>query len=330
MPQIQEISKIEPFKIGHAQDFEAATGCTVIVSKEGVRAGVDVRGGAPGTRETDLLRPENLVQKIHAVILTGGSAFGLEAASGVMQYLEEQQVGFEINGIYVPIVCGAVLFDLFIGQPEVRPGKAMGYQACVNAETSAPCRAGGNVGAGTGAVIGKIRGIEYALKGGLGMCCLQVEHLQVGAVVAVNCFGDVCNPQTGHILAGALNDDKRTFADTEETLLTQHATPTIRPGGNTTLGVVMTNATLSKAQAAKVAGMAHNGYARTIRPAHSLFDGDTIFTLAAGEQKVDVSVVGILAARVIEQAVIRAVKQAAPLCGVRCYADLHRGSPDAD
>lgn len=316
-----EITDIEKIKIGHAQNVEAATGCTVVFCKEGVTAGVDVRGGAPGTRETDLLRPENLVEKIHGVILTGGSAFGLEAASGVMQYLEEQHVGIDVNGIKVPVVCGAVLFDLFIGRPDVRPDKNMGYQACVNAES--PHYEEGNVGAGTGATVGKIRGITYAMKGGLGTYALQRDVLQVGAIVAVNCFGDVIDPHTGEILAGALNDDMNSFADTEEIMLKEFAASSHRPTGSTTIGVIITNANLSKAQANKIAAMAQNGYARTIRPAHSMVDGDTIFTLATQQVTADVNAVGVLAARVMEQAVIRAVKQASSLYGLPCYADLH-------
>jgi L-aminopeptidase/D-esterase-like protein len=316
------ITELEHLKIGHAQDVKAATGCTVLLSEDGVTAGVDVRGGAPGTRETDLLRPENLVEKIHSVILSGGSAFGLAAASGVMQYLEEQQIGFDVKNTKIPIVCGAVLFDLMIGRADVRPDHAMGYQACVNAGT--PHCAEGNVGAGTGATVGKIRGTEYSMKSGLGTYCLQVDALQVGALVAVNCFGDVIEPHTGEILAGALHDDMVSFANTEEVMIQEYANVIKRPTGNTTIGVIVTNANLTKVQANKVASMAQNGYARTIRPAHSMVDGDTIFTLATGQVDADINVVGLLAARTAEQAIVRAVKQTSSLCGLPCHSDVYK------
>ncbi|HHW39945.1 MAG TPA: P1 family peptidase [Syntrophomonadaceae bacterium] len=315
-----EFTDIEGIKVGHAQNTEAATGCTVVLCEEGAAAGVDVRGGAPGTRETDLLNPVNLVEKIHAVILCGGSAFGLDAASGVMQYLEERGIGFDVQVTKVPIVCGAVLFDLAIGDHRVRPDKEMGYQACLNA-TNRECPEG-NVGAGTGATVGKILGMERAMKGGLGACCFQVGELKVGALVAVNCMGDVIEPATGEILAGALSDDGRTFADTEHVMMLEYAKQKNYFGGNTTLGVVATNGTFNKAQMNKVASMAHNGLGRTIRPAHSMVDGDTIFALATGRVEADLNVAGLLAARAVERAVVRAVKQASSLHGFMAYKDL--------
>ena len=312
--------EIGGLRIGHAQNLEAATGCTVIISEEGATVGVDVRGGAPGTRETDLLDPVNLVQKVHAVILGGGSAFGLDAAAGVMQYLEEKKIGFDVEVTRVPIVCGAVLFDLTIGDYRIRPDKAMGYEACLNASL-AECRQG-SIGAGTGATVGKILGMGHAMKSGLGCYALETEGLKIGALVAVNCLGDVIDPSTGQKLAGPVNDDAKTLADTEEIMIRSAAAKKNLFGGNTTIGIVSTNAAFTKAQATKLASMAQNGYARTMRPAHSMFDGDTIFAVSTGDIEADLSVVGLLAARVMERAVVAAIKNAQPLCGLKCYNDL--------
>ena len=311
---------IKGIKVGHAQDFEAATGCTVIISEEGSTVGVDVRGGAPGTRETDLLNPVNLVQKCHAIILSGGSAFGLDAAAGVMQYLEERKVGFDVQVTKVPIVCGAALFDLTIGDYRIRPDKAMGYQACLNA-SSMECKQG-TIGAGTGATVGKILGMHQAMKSGLGCYALEAEDLKVGALVAVNCLGDIVDPLSGKKLAGPLNEDMQTLADTEEIMINSYPDKKSLFIGNTTIGVVATNASLTKAQSTKLASMAQNGYARTMRPAHSMYDGDTIFAMSIGRIEADLSVVGLLAARVMERAVIAAVKNAESLQGLKCYNDL--------
>lgn len=315
-----EFTAIDGIRVGHAEDLGAATGCTVVITEAGATAGVDVRGGAPGTRETDLLDPVNLVQKVHAVLLAGGSAFGLDAAAGVMQYLEERKIGFDVAVTRVPIVCAAVLFDLTVGDHRVRPDREMGYQACLNAGKN-PLRQG-SVGAGTGASVGKILGMGRAMKGGLGGYALQVEGLQVGALVAVNCLGDVVDPLTGGKLAGVLGDDGRTVADTEEILIRSFAEKRDLFSGNTTIGIVATNASLTKAQASKLASMAQNGYARTMRPAHSMVDGDTIFALATGGIEADLNVVGLLAARAMERAVVAAVKNAGPLCGLKCHADI--------
>jgi L-aminopeptidase/D-esterase-like protein len=312
--------EIEGIQVGHAQDVEAATGCTVIISEEGATVGVDVRGGAPGTRETDLLNPVNLVQKAHAIILTGGSAFGLDAAAGVMQYLEEKNIGFDVQVTRVPIVCGAALFDLTIGDHRIRPDKGMGYQACLNA-SSVECRQG-NIGAGTGATVGKILGMRRAMKSGLGCFALQTESLKVGALVAVNCLGDVVDPLTGKKLAGPLNEDMQTLADTEEIMIKSYFNTKGLFSGSTTIGVVATNAALTKAQTTKLASMAQNGYARTLRPAHSMYDGDTIFAMSTGGIEAELSVVGLLAARVMERAVIAAVENAKSLCGLKCCAQL--------
>lgn len=317
--EVKKFTDIPGIKVGHEQNLEAATGCTVIICEEGACAGVDVRGGAPGTRETDLLNPMNLVDKVHAVMLGGGSAFGLDAASGVMQYLEENGIGFDVGVTKVPIVAGAVLFDLTCGDYRVRPDKEMGYNACLKAGN--PECPEGNVGAGTGATVGKILGMDYAMKGGLGTYCLQVGDLMVGALVAVNCLGDVVD-SSGKILAGLLAEDKKSFVNTEEAMIRQYDNKKNLFSGNTTIGVVVTNAAMNKAQAKKVASMAHNGYGRAIRPAHSMFDGDTIFALSTGKVDADINVVGMLAARVMEQAIINSVKAAAPLHGFKTYSDL--------
>jgi len=311
---------IDYIRVGHAHNLKAGTGCTVVISEKGAIAGIDVRGGAPGTRESDLLNPVNIVEKIHAIILAGGSAFGLDAASGVMQYLEERNIGFDVQVTKIPIVCGAVLFDLTIGDYRIRPDKEMGYQACLNAENGA-CEEG-NVGAGAGATIGKILGMGRAMKSGLGCYAIQVGALKIGAIVAVNCLGDVINPETGEQLAGLLNEDLRGLADTEAVMIQSYAEKKNLFAGNTTIGIVATNAILTKSQATKLASMAHNGYARTLRPAHSMFDGDTIFTMGTGHVEADLSVLGLLSARVVERAVVSAIKKARPLFGLKCWADL--------
>lgn len=316
-----KFTDIEGLKIGHEQNFEAATGCTVVICEEGAVAGVDVRGGAPGTRETDLLDPVNLVEKINAVVLAGGSAFGLDASSGVMEFLEKRNIGFDVSVTKVPIVCSAVLFDLVIGSSKIRPDKQMGYSACINAYNEQE-QLQGNIGAGTGATVGKILGPEFSMKGGLGIYAVQIGKLKVGAVVAVNCLGDVVDPCSGKIIAGALNKEKSGFANTESIMMAQYQEKSNLFSGNTTIGIVATNAVLTKAQAKKISSMAHNGYARTMRPAHSLFDGDTIFTLGTGKVEADISVVGMLAANAIEQAILNAVKNAKKSYGYISYSDI--------
>ena len=314
------VTDIEGIRIGHAQDLNALTGCTVLIAERGITAGVDVRGGAPGTRETDLLDSVNFIQQIHAVILAGGSAFGLDAAAGVMQYLEERNVGFDVGIAKIPIVCGAVLFDLGIGDHKVRPGREMGYQACLNAVDTG-C-AEGDVGAGAGASVGKILGAERCMKSGLGACCLRAGDLKMGAVVAVNCLGDVIHPNTGMIMAGVLSEDKNSFINTEDVMIEQFADRELSFGGNTTIGMVITNGKFTKSQANKLASMSHDGYARTMRPSHTMMDGDTIFALATGEVEVDISVAGALAARAVENAVLRAVLKAKALGGLPCCSEL--------
>lgn len=296
--------------VGHAQDMEAQTGCTVVLAPEGAVCGVDQRGGAPGTRETDLLRPMHAVEKVHAVLLTGGSAFGLAAADGVVRWLEENEIGYDVQVARVPIVPAAVLFDLAVGRADVRPDAAMGYAACQAAVTDDSIDTAGCIGAGTGAMVGHILGPQGRMKAGLGSAMIDLGNgLLVGALFAVNCFGDVIDPNSGQILAGARTMPQGDFADTLQIL--KQAAGAGEPQGNTVIGVVATNATLSKETANKVAQMAHDGLARTIRPAHTMFDGDTIFALATGRHPAtDVNLIGAFAAEATAQAIVNAVKQA--------------------
>ena len=314
------ITDVPGIKVGHSQDLKAGTGCTVIICEKGAVGGVDVRGGAPGTRETDLLNPINLVDKIHAIYLGGGSAFGLDGASGVMKYLEEKDIGFDVGLTKVPIVPGAVLFDLAVGDYRVRPDAKMGYEACLNA-SDAEVRQG-NVGAGTGATVGKLFGGFRCMKSGLGTASFKSQELIVGALVAVNCLGDVIDPETGKIIAGVLTEDRKGFAHTMSFLRNFPQKTQDNFSKNTTIGVIATNAKLTKAGATKVAMMAQDGYARTISPAHTMFDGDTIFCMATGEVEAGANVVGALAAEVMARAIVKAVKNAESLYGLLCYKDL--------
>lgn len=320
---MKEISvyDIEGFKIGHEENYAAATGCSVIICPKGGIAGVDVRGGAPGTRETDLLDPVNLVQKIHSIVLAGGSAFGLDASSGVMKYLEEKGIGFDVSVTKVPIVSSAVLFDLGIGSFKLRPDSSMGYSACLKSESKIKYK-DGNIGAGTGATIGKIAGAEYSMKGGLGTFALQAGDLKIGSLTAVNCLGDVY--ENGKIIGGALSSDKKSFIDTEKIMIEKYDSSKNLFSGNTTIGVVITNAKLNKSEAKKIASMAHNGYGRAIRPAHTMFDGDTIFVISTCEADCDLSTLGSLASIVIEKSVINGVKNADSLCGYISYKELNK------
>jgi L-aminopeptidase/D-esterase-like protein len=318
------ITDVPGIEVGQAQNNEALTGCTVILCRKGAVAGVDVRGSAPGTRETDLLDPVNLVEKVHAVVLAGGSAFGLDAASGVMRYLDEQGIGFDTGAGKVPIVPAAILFDLNLGRGDVRPDAEMGYRAAAAASVDVPAE--GNAGAGTGASVGKIFGLKSAMKSGIGTVSMHVGGLIVGAIVAVNAFGDVIDPQTGQIIAGARSinlgllkfGDESYFGDTLEIMKTFIGRTVLgfATKSNTVIGVVATNAKLTKSEATKVAQMAQDGLARTIRPAHTMLDGDAIFALATGEKKADPSTVGAFAAEVVAQAIVRAVQKATTAGGL--------------
>ena len=320
------ISDVRGIEVGQAQDDEALTGCTVILCRKGAVAGVDVRGGAPGTRETDLLNPVNLVEKVHAVVLAGGSAFGLEAASGVMRYLEDNKIGFNTGAAKVPIVPSAILYDLNLGRADVRPDSAMGYQAAASASSNAPVE--GNVGAGTGASVGKMFGPSLSMKAGVGTASMDIgSGVVVGALVAVNAWGDVIDPQTNGIIAGLrsgkvgplrVGRKEDYFANTLAILKSKvgRGLLSLASRANTVIGVVATDAKLTKAQATKVAQMAQGGVARTIRPAHTMFDGDVIFALSIGTKKADVSTVGAFAAEVMAEAIVRAVKMATTAGGL--------------
>lgn len=319
---LNSITDVPGIRVGHNTNLTAATGCTVVLCEKGAIAGVDVRGSAPGTRETETLRPINLVSRVHAVLLTGGSAFGLDAASGVMRYLEERNHGFDLGVARVPIVPAAVLLDLFIGDAKVRPDAEAGYQACLDA-TDGPV-AEGNVGAGTGATVGKVLGHSNMMKGGLGTASLSVGgKVVVGAIAAVNAFGDVVEPRTGEILAGARDATGTGFVDTVR-YMTKHAQIPGIPARNTTLGIVATNAVLDKIQVNKVAQMAHDGLALAVRPAHTMFDGDTIFCLSTGdvEERIDTSIIGAAAAEVMAEVVVRAILKAESLFGVPAAKDF--------
>lgn len=314
------ITDIKGIQVGQAEDALGGTGCTVILCKEGATAGVDVRGGGPATRETDLLNPINMVQQIHAVMLSGGSAFGLDAASGAMQYLEEHGIGFDMQVATIPIVCGASLFDLSVGDPTSRPDKEMGYAACVNSEQGELLE--GNHGAGTGASVGKIIGFEHAMKSGIGTCGVQVNDLQVAAIVAVNACGNVVDYETNEQLVGIYMEDKNAVVPAEDLLYQQMDQMRKLPEGNTTIGCIVTNAKLDKAQCTKIAGIAHNGYARAIHPVHTMSDGDTIFVLSTNEVEVMPDAVGMLAVEQMAKAIKRAVQHADSAYGLKAYKDL--------
>ena len=318
-----QITDIEGIRVGHCCNFQALTGCTVLLCEEGAVGGVDIRGSASGTRELDPLHPLHLVERVHGLLFAGGSAFGLDAAGGVMQYLEERGVGFDVGVARVPIVPAAILFDLRVGDPRVRPDRTMGYRACENA-TSGVIEEG-SVGVGTGATVGKLMGIESAMKGGVGTSSLSLPSgIAVGALVAVNAFGDVIDPETGGILAGLRDGPEGTsLLDTAAQMRIG-----VRPRGysreSTTLAVVATNARLSKVEANKLAQQAQVGLARTIRPVHTTLDGDAMFVLATGRAEGDLNALGVIAAEAVAQAVVRAIKLAAPFGGVPSFADLSR------
>ncbi len=324
------ITDIPGIEVGQAQDLHALTGVTVILCRKGAVGGVDVRGSAPGTRETDLLHPLNLVQKVHAITLAGGSAFGLDAASGVMKYLDEQKIGFNTATGTIPIVPAAILFDLHLGRSDIRPTAEMGYRAAATANAGPVAE--GNVGAGTGATVGKILGIRNAMKSGLGTSSLRIgAGVVVGAIVAVNAFGDVIHPKTGDILAGARSigsgslrlGEKGYFVNTLEWMKTfaGRTVLSFATKANTVIGVVATNAKLTKPETNKMAQMAHDGLARVICPAHTMLDGDTIFALATGEKKSDVTTVGAFAAEALATACLRAVRAARSAAGLPGLGD---------
>ncbi|MDD0810126.1 P1 family peptidase [Curvibacter sp. RS43] len=314
------ITDVPGIEVGHFTDERRPTGCTVVMAREGAVAGVDVRGAAPGTRETDLLDPSNLVQQVHAIVLAGGSAWGLDAASGAVRWLEEQGVGFNVGVGRLPIVPAAVLFDLLVGDMRIRPDAAAGYAACAAASTRRPAE--GNVGAGTGAAVGKIFGIHRAMKGGIGTASVTVDGVTVGALVACNALGDVLDPDTGRVLAGARTANGRRLLDTRRALLRGEPPKPLLPGTNTTLGVIATDAPLTKAQAQRLAVAGQDGLARSINPVHTLSDGDTVFALATGraDHSPGMMVLATMAAEAMARATVRAVLAAR---GLRTAEGLH-------
>lgn len=317
------ITDVAGLAVGHFTHPLRATGCSVVLCPQGAVAGVDVRGGAPGTRETDLLRPENLVDRVHAVLLTGGSAFGLDAAAGVMRWLEEHGHGLAVGAVHVPIVPAAVLFDLWQGDLSIRPDAAAGYAACAAARAERPAQ--GNVGAGAGATVGKLFGIDRAMRGGIGTASIRAGNVTVAALVAVNATGDVIDPADGSLLAGArAKAESRHLMNTAAALGRGELPQRLTPGMATTIGIVATDAQLDKAQCRKVAGMAHDGLARCINPVHTPFDGDTLFALATGSsgQRGDVTLIGTLAAEVTARAVISAIHHATGLPGLPAARDI--------
>jgi L-aminopeptidase/D-esterase-like protein len=322
------ITAVDGLELGHHTLDARPTGCTVVLARAGAVGGVDIRGSSPGTRETALLDPVNTVSVVHGIVLSGGSAFGLDAASGVMRYLDERGIGYRVGPRVVPIVVGAILFDLGLeGDRPVRPGPDCGY-AAASAASAATAREG-SVGAGAGATVGKIGG-GRPMRGGFGTASIRLASgLTVAAAVAVNAVGDVIDPMTGQVVAGALGPDGRTFLDARRVLRNgQIAVPEAPPGANTTIGIVATNATLTKAEATKVAQMAQDGLARTIYPAHTTRDGDAVFSLATGTWtgSADVTVIGALAADVMAEAILRAVRSATSVPGFPAVSELRDGT----
>ena len=325
------ITDVAGIEVGHFTDPRRPTGCSVVIAREGAVAGVDVRGAAPGTRETDLLAPGNLVEQVHAIMLAGGSAWGLEAATGAVRWLEEHGVGLDVGVGRLPLVPAAVLFDLHVGDMKVRPDAAAGYAACAAATHKPPAE--GNVGAGAGAVVGKMFGLQHAMKGGVGTASVTVAGVTVGALIACNAVGDVVDPDTGRPLAGARAADGLTLRDTRHALLRGEPPHPLLAGSNTTIGVIATDARLTKVQAQRLAVAGHDGLARSINPVHTMSDGDTLFTLSTGHvpHHPGMMVLATMAAEAVARATVRAVLAARTLrtaegLALPCHADLAVGS----
>lgn len=316
-----KITDIQGVGIGQAENEAAATGCTVFVSREGMRAGLDVRGGGPAARDSQLLNPLMAAQFVHAIVLGGGSAFGLDAAGGVMKCLEERNIGFDVGITKVPLVVQSDLFDLTVGECSVRPDSSMAYEAATKA-LDAPNYQDGNYGAGCGATVGKIAGMDTCMKTGIGSYAVQIGELQVGAVVALNALGDIFDWKNGEKVAGLLTEDKKGFRSTDEMMRASIDVKENKFVENTTLGVIITNAYFSKSELCKIAGMGHDGYARSIRPVHTSADGDSIYAVSVGDVKADQDLVGALGADVICEAILRAVKSAKSAYGFISAGDM--------
>ena len=315
------INDFSPLRIGQTENREAGTGCTVFLCEKGMRAGLDVRGGGPASRESQLLNPLAAAKEIHAVVLAGGSAFGLGAANGVMDCLERRGIGFDVGVTRVPLVAQSDLFDLTVGDARIRPDPAMGFAAAELA-LDAPNYRDGNFGAGCGATVGKIAGMDTAMKTGIGSYAVSLGALKVGAVVALNALGDVFDWRSGKQIAGLLTEDKTALRSTTDFLAADVRAVENRFVENTTLGVIVTNARFEKAQLCKIAGMGHDGFARSIRPVHTSYDGDSIYALSVGDVPADQEVVGALAAEVVSEAIIRAVQSAGSAYGFPCANEL--------
>ena len=316
------VTAIENIRIGQVENAEAATGCTVFICPEGMRAGLDVRGGGPAARESQLLNPLMSAQVIHAIVLAGGSAYGLGTANGVMTYLEERGIGFDVGVTKVPLVAQSDIFDLTVGDTFVRPDAGMGYEAADLALNS-PNYRDGNYGAGCGATVGKAAGMDYCMKTGIGSYAVQLGELKIGAVVVLNALGDVFDWKTGRQVAGLLTEDRTALRSTSDLMKARSEVVENRFTGNTTLAVVLTNAAFDKAQLCKIAGMAHDGYARSIRPVHTSADGDSIYAVSLGNVQADQDLIGSLAAEVVSEAILRAVTQAESAYGYPAARDLH-------
>ena len=314
------LTDVQGLEVGHSQSQEGITGCTVVICKEGATGGVDVRGGAPGTRETDLFKAENMIQEIHAIVLSGGSAFGLDAASGVMKFLEEEGIGFNVGVATVPIVASAVIFDLALGDPKIRPNLDMGYKAAKSASQTENTQ--GNIGCGMGASVGKIMGPNNGMKSGIGSASISFGELVVSAIVSVNSFGDIYNHKTGEQIAGVYDYENKKLLNTVN-IMTNNDVNLGFSIENTTIGVIGTNAILTKAEANKVSQMAQNGLARSINPVHSMMDGDTVFTMATNMVKSDVNIIGTLAAEVMSRAISNGIKSAESIDGLFAYSDIN-------
>lgn len=317
------INDVSPVKIGQVENAKAGTGCTVILCENGMRAGLDVRGGGPASRESQLLNPLMAAREIHAIVLAGGSAFGLGTANGVMQCLEERGIGFDVGVTRVPLVAQSDLFDLTVGDPFTRPDPAMGYEAAEIALQGGNYR-DGNYGAGCGATVGKICGMETCMKTGIGSYAMKIGDLRIGAIVALNALGDIFDWKTGKKIAGLLTEDKMGFRSTMDVMKSSIDVIDNRFVGNTTLGVVITNAEFEKSALCKIAGMAHDGYARSIAPVHTSADGDSIYAVSAGNVKADQDLVGSLAAEVVSEAIKRAVKSALSAYGYVAASDVSK------
>lgn len=315
------IKDIDPLLIGQAENKEAGTGCTVLICKNGMRAGLDVRGGGPASRESQLLNPLMSAQILHAIVLAGGSAYGLGTANGVMSYLEEQGIGYDTGYALVPLVAQSDIYDLSVGDPTVRPDPDMGYAAAKQAFES-PNYQDGNFGAGCGASVGKIAGMKYSMKTGIGSYAVQIGDLKIGAIVVLNALGDVYDWRTGQQIAGFLTEDQKSLRSTMDYLSSLSEVNENKFSGNTTLAVVVTNADFNKTQLCKIAGMAHDGYARSINPVHTSADGDSIYAVSVGNVAADQDLIGSLGAEVVSEAIIRAVYGAEGAYGLPAAADL--------